>query len=174
MSMDRQQPIALANGVYWVGAAGNQMPLNCNPYLIVAQEEAVLIDPGSPLDFPQVWNKVTQLIPIEKLRYIVLQHQDPDFCASVPLWEQYCFQGQLVAHWRAIPIIKCYGVRSEFYNISQQEHRLVFGQDYLLQFYPTPYLHSPCAFATYDPQSRTLFSSDLFGALTETAPLFAD
>ena len=45
MSMDRQQPIALANGVYWVGAAGNQMPLNCNPYLIVAQEEAVLIDP---------------------------------------------------------------------------------------------------------------------------------
>ena len=174
MSMDRQQPIALANGVYWVGAAGNQMPLNCNPYLIVAQEEAVLIDPGSPLDFPQVWNKVTQLIPIEKLRYIVLQHQDPDFCASVPLWEQYCFQGQLVAHWRAIPMIKCYGVRSEFYNISQQEHRLVFGQDYVLQFYPTPYLHSPCAFATYDPQSRTLFSSDLFGALTETAPLFAD
>ena len=28
MSMDRQQPIALANGVYWVGAADNQMPLN--------------------------------------------------------------------------------------------------------------------------------------------------
>ena len=174
MSMDRQQPIALANGVYWVGATGNQMPLNCNPYLIVSQEEAVLIDPGSPLDFPQVWNKVTQLIPIEKLRYIVLQHQDPDFCASIPLWEQYCFQGQLVAHWRAIPLIRCYGVRSEFYNINQHEHRLLFGQDHLLQFYPTPYLHSPCAFTTYDPQSHTLFSSDLFGVLTEEAPLFAD
>ena len=174
MPMDHQKPIAIADGVYWVGSTKDPLPMNCNPYLIISQEEAVLIDPGSPLDFPQVWNKVTQLIPIEKLRYIVLQHQDPDFCASVPLWEQYCFQGQLVAHWRAIPLIKCYGVRSEFYNISQQEHRLVFGQDYTLQFYPTPYLHSPCAFATYDPQSRTLFSSDLFGALTETAPLFAD
>ena len=46
-----------------------------------------------------------------------------------------------------------------------EEHgwRLPLGDDRVLEFQLTPYLHFPGAFVTYDSTSGILFSSDLFG-----------
>ena len=44
----------IAEGIYWVGGIGQDGGLHCNPYLIIDGEEAVLIDPGSVLDFDYV------------------------------------------------------------------------------------------------------------------------
>ncbi len=167
-------PIEIATGVFWVGASGQSAPLNCNPYLILDGDEGVLIDPGSPLDFDAVLANVKSLIAIEKLRYIVLQHQDPDFCAATPLFEQAGFVGQLATHWRASLLIKYYGVTSSFYLVNEHNWELSFGNNRKIMFVPTPYLHFPGAIATYDPTSRVLFSSDLFGAFADRCPLFAD
>ena len=43
----------------------------------------------------------------------------------------------------------------------------------MLEFIHTPYLHSPGAICTWDAQSGSLFSSDLFGALSSHWSLFA-
>lgn len=169
-------PVEIANGVFWVGAGDLNLKthLNCHPYLIVDNGEAVLIDPGSPLDFEQVLNNVRKIVSIDQLRYIVLQHQDPDFCASTPLFEQHGFRGQIATHWRAANLIQFYGVKSAFYLIDEHEWRLKFGHERVLNFIATPYLHFSGAVATYDTQNKVLFSSDLFGAFSGQTSLYAD
>ncbi|NMC33105.1 MAG: response regulator [Veillonellaceae bacterium] len=167
-------PREIAPGVFWVGAAHQAAPLNCNPYLLVEGKEAVLIDPGSPLDFPEVLKNVQSLVSLSQIKYIVLQHQDPDFCAATPLFEQAGFVGQLATHWRSAHLIKYYGVTSSFYLVNEHNWELSFGNNRKIMFVPTPYLHFPGAIASYDPYSRVLFSSDLFGAFADNCPLFAD
>ena len=167
-------PQEIAPGVFWVGATHQAAPLNCNPYLLVDGNEAVLIDPGSPLDFPEVLKSVQSLVSLSQIKYIVLHHQDPDFCAATPLFEKAGFAGRLVTHWRAAHLIKFYGVSSAFQLVNEHDWELTFGNGRKLLFIPTPYLHFPGAIATYDPYSRVLFSSDLFGAFADHCPLFAD
>lgn len=167
-------PTEIAEKIFWVGTGNQIAKLNCNPYLILDGDEGVLIDPGSPLDFDAVAANVEQLIPISRLRYIILQHQDPDFCASTPLFEKRGFCGELATHWRAAPLIRFYGVTSSFYIINEHELRLTFGNGRTLLFVPTPYLHFSGAIATYDPVGKVLFSSDLFGSFAENPPLYAD
>lgn len=169
-------PVEIAKGVFWVGAGELNLKtqLNCNPYLVVDNGGAVLIDPGSPLDFEFVLENVRKIVPIEQIRYIVLQHQDPDFCASTPLFEQHGFCGQIATHWRSANLIQFYGVKSPFYLVDEHDWQLKFGTDRTLSFIPTPYLHFSGAIATYDPQTKVLFSSDLFGAFSGQPGLYAD
>lgn len=169
-------PVEIANGVFWVGVGELKLKtrLNCNPYLVVDNGEAVLIDPGSPLDFEYVLENVRKIVPIEQLRYIVLQHQDPDFCASTPLFEQHGFCGQIATHWRSANLIQFYGVKSSFYLVDEHDWQLKFGNGRVFTFISTPYLHFSGAIATYDPQTKVLFSSDLFGAFSGQAGLYAD
>lgn len=172
----QSKPVEIADGIYWVGDANvRESGLVCNPYLIIAGEEAALVDPGSPLDFAVVYENVVQLVPLKHIKYVILQHQDPDFCASLPLFEQAGLTALLVAHWRAAQIIKYYGVTSEFYILNPQRQQLKFANGRVLQFIDTPYLHFSGAINTYDRQTKTLLSSDLFGAYTQHCQgLFAD
>lgn len=175
--MDTAGWIELAKGIYWVGIADRHLNLSCNPYLLVDGEEAILIDPGNVLDFAQVYAKVTQLVSIEQIKYVILHHQDPDLCASVPLFEQKGARFQIVTHWRTQMLVQYYGVQSEYYIVNKHQFRLTLQSGRELRFLPTPYLHFPGAIATYDPVSRILFSSDIFGALSFTSPewsLFAN
>jgi flavorubredoxin len=43
----------------------------------------------------------------------------------------------------------------------------------VLEFLFAPYLHSPGAIVTYDPKTRSLFTSDIFGAVSKDWSLFA-
>lgn len=170
----RTETTELYPKLYWVGVYDRDSGLQCNPYLIIDGEEAVLIDPGSTLDFELVYSNVIKLIPLEKIRYVVLQHQDPDLCSSMPLFEAKGLRAKIVTHWRAATLIRYYGVKSEFYIVNEHEYKLTFGNQRVLYFHPTPYLHFPGAIVTYDVMSKVLFSSDLFGAFTENWSLFAD
>ncbi|MGB4659172.1 MAG: response regulator [Mobilitalea sp.] len=164
----------IAQGIYWVGSGEQIDGLNCNPYLIVDGEEAVLIDPGSPLDFDRVYENICSIIPLDKIKYVILHHQDPDFCSAVPLLEQKGANFTIVTHWRTQTIVKYYGIKSKYYLVDKNNFQLVLESGRTLQFIQTPYLHFAGAITTYDIQSKTLFSSDLFGAFSYRWTLFAD
>lgn len=158
----------LTDGVYWVGDTEVDAKLRCNPYLIIDNGEGVLIDPGSVLDFEQVFSNVTKLIPLENIKYVILHHQDPDFCASVPLFEKKGLKAKIVTHWRTAVIVKYYGIKSSYYIVNQNEFKLTLSSGRTLMFVATPYLHFPGSITTYDIKSKTLFSSDLFGAFSNS------
>ena len=44
---DYENPIEIADGIFWVGFYDRQSGLHCNPYLIIDNDEALVIDGGS-------------------------------------------------------------------------------------------------------------------------------
>ena len=172
---DYLEPIEVAKGVYWVGYYDEGANFHCNPYLLVDGEEAVIFDPGSILDYPKVASKIFSVIGPDQVDYIVLHHQDPDLCASVPLLEDV-IQNQalrIVTHSRAGILIRYYGVKSRVYNVDQHQFSLTLKSGRCLRFMTTPFCHFPSAIVTYDEKEKLLFSSDLFAAISTDWHLFA-
>lgn len=160
--------------IYHVGDLKSINGLDCNPYLLIDEEEAVLFDPGSNLDFEVVLENVKNLIDINKIKYIVLHHQDPDFCSSVPQFENLGLRPKIVTSWRSMTLIQYYDIQSEYYVLEEHGHELILTSGRVIHFIPTPYLHFAGAFASYDTKTKVLFSSDLFGAFSFNRTMFAD
>ena len=169
----KNETVEIASSVYWVGSNNQELGLHCNPYLIVDGEEAILIDPGSILDFEQVYENVLSIVPLEAIKYVILQHQDPDFCSSVPLFEKKGGQFKIVTHWRTQSIVQFYGIKSQYYLVNENNFELTLNSGRKLAFITTPYLHFPGAIVTYDPTNKILFSSDIFGAFSYKWQLYA-
>ncbi len=173
-SLDYSVPIEIAPKIWWVGHVLKDDPFQCHVYLIENGKDSILIDPGSKLTWIETRKKILQLIPLEHIRYIVCQHQDPDITSAVSdLLEEIGVKGRkLVTHWRAQELLEHYNWGIEFYEVSAANWQLQAG-DRRLRFVFTPYMHFPGNFCTFDMRTRTLFSSDIFGAVTEHFTLFA-
>lgn len=171
--MKKLESVELKDGIYWVGGAHQNKNLQCNPYLLIEGDEGVLFDPGSVLDFEYVYENVTRLLPLEKVKYVVLHHQDPDLCSSVPLFEQKGSNFKIVTHWRTQTLVEYYGIQSEYHIVNENGFQLELKTGRKLNFIQTPYLHFPGAIATYDLVSKVLFSSDLFGAISQDWTFYA-
>ncbi len=165
---------ALGGGFFWVGNSLLTENLICNPYLLVEGGEGILFDPGSTLDAKDVMASVASILPLDKIRYVVLHHQDPDLAAALPYMEAAGMKFTIVTHWRTWSLLRFYGITSPVYLVDEHGYTLRLSSGRTLQFIPTPYLHFPGAIATYDRQSKFLLSSDLFGAFSERWSLYAD
>lgn len=161
-------------GIYHIGDTESRLGLDCNPYLIVDGLEAVLIDPGSIMDFESVLANVEAIVPLSQIKYVILHHEDPDFCSAVPHLEKRGLNAQIITSWRTMTLIQYYDIKSPYYLIEEHDNRLILESGRILEFILTPYLHFAGAFATYDHESHSLFSSDLFGAFSYNRTLYAD
>ncbi|WP_353662176.1 diguanylate cyclase [Hydrogenimonas sp. SS33] len=172
---DYSKAVEIAPRIWWVGRVLENDPFQCHVYLIENGEDSVLIDPGSKLTWPETRKKILSLMPLEKIRYIICHHQDPDITSAVgDLLEEIGTEGRrLVTHWRAAELLDHYGWGIDYYEVSSRDWVLHAGKR-KLRFIFTPYMHFPGNFCTFDEESRILFSSDIFGAITERFALFAD
>jgi len=172
------EPIEIHDGIYWVGFHDEKTKLQCNPYLIIDGEEAVLIDPGSVLHFPVVARKIFSLVKPEQISHIILQHEDPDICGAIPLYIDMIGRPDLkvICARPAYYFIIHYDIKSPYYLSDANSNLLTLKSGRILRFVDAPYLHTPGVIMTYDEKSKILFSSDVFGSLEEPAEwrLFAD
>jgi len=168
--------IEIAQDIYWIGMYLENDPFQCHPYLIKNGSESILIDPGSMLEFKETVRKIRSVIDIKDVKYIVLHHQDPDLVAAVPEIEKLIDREDLliVTHSRMSLLIKHYLVTSDYYEIDKNDHKLITSNGYRLDFHTTPYCHSPGAFVSYEPNTKTLFSGDIFGGIEESWEFYAD
>lgn len=168
-------PVQIAEGIYWVGFADHSSRLHCNPYLIIEGDEAVLIDGGSRPDFSSVMLKVLQTgINPQQIRRLIYQHYDPDLCGSLPNFETIIGRKDLkiLSHRANNIFIKYYGASAPRECIETLNWQFRFASGRTLTFLRTPYAHTEGSFVTFDPQTGTLFSSDLFGSYDQTWKLF--
>ncbi|MFO1479522.1 MAG: hypothetical protein U1F40_04915 [Turneriella sp.] len=86
LQIDTTHAVEIAKNVYWIGFYDEEEKLHCNPFLIKNGPETILIDPGSLPHFPVVARKAFALASADSISSIVLQHQDPDLCAAVPIF----------------------------------------------------------------------------------------
>ncbi len=172
--MDFTKAIEIADHIWWVGMYLSNDPFQCHPYFIENGEDSVLIDPGSMLEFDAVVRKIESISSMQHIRYIILHHQDPDLAASVPAMEKLIDRKdlQIITHSRMVPLVKHYLIESDYYEIDKHDHALECGA-LSLRFVTTPYCHSPGAFVTYEPHTKTLFSGDIFGGIEESWEFYA-
>ncbi len=172
--MDFKQAIEIAKNIYWVGMYLQNDPFQCHPYFIKNGNESILIDPGSMLEFDAVVKKINSISSMHDVKYIILHHQDPDLAASVPEMEKLIDRDDLliITHSRMVPLVKHYMIKSNYYEIDKHHHTLQ-SKDLHLEFIATPYCHSPGAFVSYEPKTKTLFSGDIFGGIEESWEFFA-
>jgi len=174
--LDFKDAIEIAQDIYWIGMYLENDPFQCHPYLIKNGDESILIDPGSMLEFKETVRKIKSVVDIKSIKYIVLHHQDPDLVAAVPEIEKLIDRDDLliVTHSRMSLLIKHYLVTSDYYEIDKNDNQLITPNRYRLDFRTTPYCHSPGAFVSYEPRTKTLFSGDIFGGLEESWEFYAD
>jgi flavorubredoxin len=169
------KPVEIAEGVHWVGFWDEHSRLHCNPYLIVEGQEAVLIDAGSRSDFSSVMMKILQTgINPHMIRRLIYHHYDPDLCGSIPNFETIIGRDDLkiISHRANNIFIKYYGVSSPRLCIETMQWEFRFATGRTLTFVRTPYAHAEGSFVTFDHQTGTLFSSDLFGSYDQEWDLF--
>jgi len=177
---DFEDAIKVADDIYWVGFSDEKAHLHCNPYLLIDGEgkgaEAVLLDPGSLTDFPKVMRKVLELVNPAKISLLVAQHQDPDVCSNIPVVEDIIDRADLrvAAHTNSIRLIRHYGIQSAFYAVEEHDYAITLNSGRVLEFMFTPYCHSPGAIVTYDTKTKSLFTSDMFGAVSGDWSLFVN
>ncbi len=171
-----QDAIEIADSIYWIGMYLENDPFQCHPYLIENGNESILVDPGSMLEFKETIRKIKTIIDMKSIKYIILHHQDPDLCAAVPEIEKLIDRDDLliVTHSRMSLLIKHYLITSNYYEIDKNNNQLITSNGYKLDFFTTPYCHSPGAFVSYEPQTKTLFSGDIFGGIEESWEFYAD
>jgi len=168
MEVDLRKPVEIAENVFWVGHYIEDDIFQCHPYLIRNGKESVLIDPGSLITFRETLRKVKYLVDLKNIKYIICHHQDPDIAACLPELEKTLPEGEryIVTHWRTYFLLKHYNLLTPFYLVDQHGFKLSLeGRE--LQFILTPYMHYPGNIVTYDPKTKVLFSSDIFGGWVE-------
>ena len=167
--------VEIAEGIYWVGFYDVQSGLHCNPYLIVDHDEALVIDGGSRPDFATVMMKIMQTgIAPKQIQALVYQHYDPDLCGSIPNFEDIIRREDLkiISDAENLMFIRHYSAASCLISLSKLKFEYAFSSGRKIHFAKTPYAHAAGSFITFDPKTKVLFTSDLFGSYGKNWELY--
>jgi len=140
--------------------------LAVNQYLIIQNDSAILIDPGSQAIYKEIYDAVSRYTDIKNLKYIFYSHQDPDVAGSIGQWSVSCGAKQIVPKiW--VRFMSHYGLMNfnRVIPLEDKGAKIHFGEDYL-HFIPAHFLHSPGNFSLYDSRSKILFSGDIGASIT--------
>ncbi len=153
--------------IYWVGTT-SEKALRSNIYLIIDSEEGIIIDCGARTEFQQTLNRVKQVLPPSKVTKIFANHQDPDVTASMIDWLELNPQITIITSPMINVLINHYiedGKRYNFHN-TEIEPTLKLKSGAVLEFIPSPFMHSPGAVTIYNQYTKTLFSGDIWSAIS--------
>ncbi len=139
--------------------------LSVNQFLIIQNNSAILIDPGSQSVFQEVYDVVEEYVGIEQLKYIFFSHQDPDVAGSIAEWS-VASSAKIVLSGLWTRFMGHYGLMDmdRITALPDKGAKISFGDNYL-EFIPAHFLHSPGNFSLYDSRSKIVFSGDIGAAV---------
>lgn len=177
----RLVPVEIAPETFWVGKRDPGSIFYANPFLrrfrgtdARTQKPAefnLLIDPGSSSDFSTIHTKVSGLIGgMDRLSALFINHQDPDVGSSASIISaRYAPRAGILCSedtWRLI--VHQNLPRDRFIPTEKFSQGMNVPTGHKLLPVPSPFCHFRGAVMLYDPQTRVLFSGDLFGGLTDS------
>lgn len=166
----------LREGVFYVGARDRDrrlfdslIPLpqgtSYNAYLII-DEKTALIDTVNPGFEQELERRITQIHPVDKLDYIVMNHAEPDHAGAIPHLLKRNTHAKLVTSKRGADAARIYfNVPEERILVVSDQQKLSLGSR-TLRFIEAPMLHWPETIFTYLEEDKILFPCDFLGLHT--------
>lgn len=170
-------------GIYYVGAKDwNRrifdalIPLpqgtTYNAYLVRGEEKTALIDTVNPGLEKDLTDKISQVIDLAGLDYLVMNHAEPDHAGAIPYIMRASKKAMLITTGKGAKMAQIYyGAPAERIKTVKDGDIIELGGK-SLKFIEAPWLHWPETMFTYLGESKLLFSGDFFGA--HTAAGFCD
>ncbi len=164
--------IQLRENIYSVGVCdpdvrifhGYQTPsgTSYNAFLVKAGEDYVLIDNVKEKCTDEFIRNIEEVVPLERIRYIIQNHIEPDHSGSLPAIAARLPEVPIYCTAGAQKGIKAYYGDGFACHIVKNGDTLTVGQ-YTFRFIPAPMVHWPDSMLTYLEGENILFSNDAFG-----------
>jgi flavorubredoxin len=140
--------------------------IDTNEYIIVANNEVLMLDPGGTEIFPAVLTAVSETVELNKIKAYLCSHQDPDIMSSLPLWMSVTPKASIYLSWLWAGFVSHFGhdYASNFVPVPDEGMKIEVGGK-TFQIVPAHHCHSPGNFSLYCPTSKILFSGDIGAAL---------
>ncbi|SFV57379.1 beta-lactamase domain protein [hydrothermal vent metagenome] len=153
--------------IYWVGTTSSKA-LRSNIYLIKDRNEGIIIDCGSRGQFQETLERIKQVMPISYITRIFANHQDPDVTSAMADWLKLNPNIEIIASPSTNTLIEHYLPDGETYNYFNTERSptLTLDSGAVLEFIPSPFMHFAGAVSVYDRHTKTLFSGDIWAAIS--------
>ncbi|HQP91432.1 MAG TPA: FprA family A-type flavoprotein [Candidatus Omnitrophota bacterium] len=175
--------VELKNKIYWVGAIdynirdfhGYNTPCGTtyNAYLII-DEKITLVDTVKKGFGPDLVNNIKEIIPPEKIDYIIVNHVEPDHSGSLPELLSVAKNARIFCTQKGKEgLIKHYGLGGADFNIIKTGDSLSLGKR-TLRFIAAPMVHWPDSMFTYCQEDKVLLPNDAFGQHIASPKRFAD
>ena len=168
------QPVEFAPNSYWIGKRPPGEIFYANPYLRCFEGQGksfnLIIDPGSSSDFAVVQAKTSKLIKeLKHISAVFINHQDPDVGSSAGvLLGRYSPQAHVLCTEDTWRLIQYYNIpRERFIAMERYPSGLPLPTGHTIVPVPSPFCHFVGAMMLYDPETRVLYTGDLFGGLTD-------
>ncbi len=177
--------LKLAENVHWVGVHDKDLAVfditmptkhgtTYNSYIIQGSDAVAVVD-GVKEGFTAEWfKKIEQLVPVEKIDYLIVNHNEPDHSGSIPALLDRNPDVKLVCGAAAMPYLRNIINREADITGVKNGHELSLG-DKTFVFTLMPYMHWPDTMMDYLVEDRILFSNDGFAAhLSSKDSMWAD
>lgn len=151
------------DNIFYVGVKDNTVNAYNNAYLIKSEKTA-LIDTVSERLSQTYIKKIEEILPVSEIDYLICNHSEPDKSGAVRSILELNPNIEVIGTIAAIKNLK------EITNMTFNEHvakdgtALDLGNGTELQFCIVPNLNWPDTMVTYEKESKTLFSCDMFSA----------
>ena len=177
---------SITDDLHWLGASDRRLALFENAYPIprgisynaylLLDEKTVLLDTVDLAVGGIFFENLEHVLQGRKLDYVVVNHVEPDHCATLGALLRRHPETQVVGNAKTITMI------GQFFCSAMAENALVVKEGDVLStgrheltFTMAPMVHWPEAMVTYDKTDKVLFSADAFGTFGAlSGNLFAD
>lgn len=177
--------IEVSPSIHWIGALDPTLRTfdiilktdngtTYNAYLVRGSEGVAIIDTVKEEFSDEFFRRLESVAGYEEIKYIVLNHLEPDHSGALPELMRRAPQAKLLISKKAPVMLKALlkGREFVFETVDTDDSIDLGGRT--LRFLHTPFLHWPDTQCTYLEEEKTLFSGDIFGCHFCDPRLFND
>ena len=134
-----------------------------NAYLVTGGEKTALIEAVHRDYFDELVRNVEEVLPIEKVDYLIMNHTEPDHSGGVKALLERCPNLEVLCSASAKKFLSAISNETFPCRVVKDGDTLDLGGK-ILKFISAPLLHWPDSMFTWDEADKTLFTCDFLGA----------
>ena len=174
--------VALKKGIYWVGAIdwgirdfhgySTRKGSSYNAYLVMGEKTALVDTVKAPF-FEEMMVRIKEVVPPEKIDYLIVNHVEMDHSGSLPLFKEAFPQVEVLCSPRAEGELKLHYGGTIPLKVVKTGDTLELGGK-TLTFVEVPMVHWPDSMVTYVKEDKVLLPNDAFGQHIASIERFDD